>query len=57
VQQVFALVLEELPGFDAAKFAEELETWRTKLAPDKFEAKVEMLRNKAVEKLVFAAYK
>jgi DNA polymerase elongation subunit (family B) len=56
VQQVFALVLEELPGFDAPKFAEELETWRAKLAPEKFEAKVEVLRNKAVERLVFAAY-
>jgi DNA polymerase delta subunit 1 len=56
VQQVFALVLEELPGFDAAKFAQDVETWRAKLTPEKFEAKVEVLRNKAVERLVFAAY-
>jgi hypothetical protein len=56
VQQVFALVLEDLPGFDKGAFEAELETWRAKLTPDKFEAKVEVLRNKAVEKLVFKTY-
>lgn len=56
VQQVFALVLEELPGFDAVKFAADLAMWAAKLTPEKYEAKVEVLRNKAVEKLVFSAF-
>ncbi len=56
VQQVFALVLEELPGFDKRAFDAEMDAWRAKLTPEKFEAKVEVLRNKAVEKLVFSEY-
>jgi len=56
VQQVFALVLEDLPGFDQGAYDAELEAWRVKLTPEKFEAKMEVVRNKAVERLVFRAY-
>ena len=56
VQQVFALVLEDLPGFDKKAYDGELEAWRAKLTPEKYEAKIEVVRNKVVEKLVFKAY-
>jgi DNA polymerase elongation subunit (family B) len=56
VQQVFALVLEDLPGFDKKAYETELATWKSKLTPEKYEAKIEVVRNKAVEKLVFKAY-
>jgi DNA polymerase elongation subunit (family B) len=54
VLQLLALDLEQLPRFDAAKFERELAAWKRKLAdPEKYEKKVEQLRLKEVEALVF----
>ena len=53
IAQVFELVLEDIKGFDARAFAASLEPFRAKLTAEKFEEKVERLRLKEIERLVF----
>lgn len=61
VLQVFALVLDELPGFKdklgkRRRFYKEVESFRTKLTSEKFMEKEEKLKNKEVKSLLFDKY-
>jgi len=53
IQQVYELVLEEIPEFNKEKFCQTLEPFKASLTPDKYEKKVTMLRNKEVKRLIF----
>ena len=52
LQQVFALLLEQLPGFDKAKYDMDLEKFKD-LDKDAFEKKETLLRNKEIKRLIF----
>ena len=61
VQQVFALVLEKIWEMQnkkpkIMKFRKEVETTRKNVEPDKFEDKLEQLKNKEVKMLLFDEY-
>lgn len=61
VQQVFALVLEDIPQFKKKifkikKLKDSIESYRLTLEPDKFEKKVEKLRNDEIKNLLFDTY-
>ena len=58
VQQVFALVLEDMPEFrkKAVNFRAKLRNLKKTLEPDKFEKKEMDLRNTAVKNILFAPY-
>jgi hypothetical protein len=61
VQQVFALVLEKIWEQNnkkpkLSKFKKEVETLRKTVDPDKFEDKLEQLKNKEVKILLFDEY-
>ena len=61
VLQVFALVLDDLPGFKdklgkKRRFYKELEAQKKKLVEDKYKAKEEQLKNKEVKTLLFDKY-
>lgn len=61
VLQVFALVLDELPGFKdkimkKRRFYRELESFKSKLPEDKYKAKEEKLKNNEVQALLFDHY-
>ena len=61
VLQVFALVLDELPGFKEKlakkrRFYKELEEFRKKLNDDKYQNKEEQLKNREVKALLFDKY-
>ena len=61
VQQLFALVLEDIPSFKnklfkRKKLKEAIEGFRKTLEPDKFEKKVEKLRNDEIKSLLFDFY-
>jgi DNA polymerase elongation subunit (family B) len=61
VLQVFALVLDDLPGFKdklgkKRRFYKELEAHKKKLVEDKYKAKEEQLKNKEVKALLFDKY-
>ena len=61
VQQVFALVLEEIWKSSKKinklkKFNQEVESMRKTLDEDKFETKLEQLKNKEVKALLFDNY-
>ena len=61
VQQVFALVLEEIPSFKSKilkrkKFKESLEYIKNNEEPDKIEKKIEKLRNDEIKQLLFDSY-
>lgn len=61
VLQVFALVLDDLPGFKdklgkKRRFYKELEAQKKKLVEDKYKAKEEQLKNKEVKALLFDKY-
>jgi len=58
VQQVFALVLDKIPAFNRKmltynKYKRQIKEWKDTLPTDKFDKKVEDLRNKEVKKLLF----
>ena len=58
VQQIFALVLEDMPGFKGKalkirRFKKEIEKFRTSLTAEKFEKKEEQLRNNQIKQLLF----
>jgi hypothetical protein len=61
VQQVFALVLEKMWEMDRkipkiSKFKKEVESLRKSTPPDKFEDKLEALKNKEVKALLFEEF-
>jgi len=58
IQQVFALVLEEMPDFDRAVFDQTVAGWRDKYAekPDKWDDKMEQVRQNEVKRLLFAPF-
>ena len=61
VLQVFALVLDEIPGFKdklgkKRRFYKELDQYKVKLSEDKYKAKEEQLKNKEVKTLLFDKY-
>jgi len=61
VQQVFALVLEKIWEINKkvpkiARFKKEVESLRKSLEPEKFETKLEQLKNKEVKALLFDEY-
>ena len=61
VQQVFALVLEKIWDLQnkkskIAKFKKDVQTLRNNTDEDKFEDKLEQLRNKEVKALLFDEY-
>lgn len=61
VLQVFALVLDELPGFKdklgkQRRFYKELSVFKEKLNEEKYKAKEEQLKNKQVKALLFDKY-
>jgi DNA polymerase elongation subunit (family B) len=61
VLQVFALVLDDLPGFKdklgkKRRFYKELEAQKKKLVYEKYKAKEEQLKNKEVKALLFDKY-
>ena len=52
--QLLALVLEKLPGFKPFQFKREIDGWKSKIPdPEKYQKKVEMLRQREVKTLVF----
>jgi DNA polymerase elongation subunit (family B) len=58
VQQVFSLVLYDIPDFKnkmgkMSRFKKELKKHQRLLAPEKYKAKEEQLRNKEIKKLLF----
>ena len=54
VLQLLALVLEKLPGFKPFQFKREIDGWKSKIPdPEKYQKKVEMLRQREVKTLVF----
>ena len=61
VQQLFALVLERIWSMQkknakVVKFKKEIETLRLEVDPEKFEDKLEQMRNKEVKALLFDEY-
>ena len=61
VQQLFALVLENIPEFNAKRsrvreFKAKLNKFRKELTPAKFEEKEEKIRNEEIKKLIFDKY-
>ena len=61
VLQVFALVLNELPGYKdklakRRRFDQELESYKKKLTEEKYKEKEEKLKNKQVKALLFDKY-
>jgi DNA polymerase elongation subunit (family B) len=61
VQQVFALVLDEIPTFKnklckVKRFYKELEKLKSTLSDDKYKTKEEQLKNKEVKTLLFDKY-
>jgi DNA polymerase elongation subunit (family B) len=52
LQQVFSLVLEQLPGFDKAKYELEMQKFKD-LDKDAFEKKETLVRNKEIKRLIF----
>lgn len=58
IQQVFALVLEDIPSFQESKsqFLKTLQTFRAELDDEKYEKKELQLRNKEVKRLLFDKY-
>ena len=59
--QVFSLVLEDMPNFKnkimkRKKMATEIAKYKRELTPDKFEKKVEAIKNKEVQALLFDKY-
>ena len=61
VLQVFALVLDELPGFKdklgkQRRFYKEVESYRKKLSEEKYKEKEEKMKNKEVKALLFDKY-
>ena len=61
VLQVFALVLDEIPGFKdklgkKRRFYKDLEQHKTKLSEDKYKSKEEKLKNNEVKALLFDKY-
>ena len=61
VLQVFALVLDELPGFKdklgkKRRFYKELQSHKEKLTEEKYHNKEEQLKNKEVKALLFDKY-
>lgn len=61
VLQVFALVLDELPGFKnklgkQRRFYKDLESHKSKLTEEKYKEKEEKLKNKEVKTLLFDKY-
>ena len=61
VQQIFALVLEDMPGFKnkmlkMRRFKKEIDDYRKRLDADKFERKEEQLRNREIKALIFDEY-
>jgi DNA polymerase elongation subunit (family B) len=52
LQQVFGLVLEQLPGFDKQKYEADLDKFR-ELDKDAFEKKETLIRNKEIKRLIF----
>ena len=61
VLQVFALVLDELPGFKdklgkKRRFEVELDSYKKKLSEEKYKEKEEKLKNKQVKALLFDKY-
>ena len=52
LQQVFSLVLEQLPGFDKAKYELEMQKFK-ELDKDAFEKKETLVRNKEIKRLIF----
>jgi DNA polymerase elongation subunit (family B) len=61
VQQLFALVLDDIPAFNCKmvkmrRFYKELEGFKHKLTDEKYKAKEEQLKNKEVKALLFDKY-
>ena len=58
VQQVFALVLEDIPAFkkNEEMYYTELGEFKRKLTPESFVKKEQVLRNKQIKKLIFEEY-
>ena len=61
VLQVFALVLDDLPGFKdklgkKRRFYKELDAQKKKLVEEKYKTKEEQLKNKEVKALLFDKY-
>ena len=58
IQQVFALVLEDIPEFrkKAMNFKAKLRNLKRTLVPEKYEKKETDLRNTAVKNLLFTPY-
>ena len=52
LQQVFGLVLEQLPGFDKQKYEADLDKFR-ELDKEAFEKKETLVRNKEIKRLIF----
>jgi DNA polymerase elongation subunit (family B) len=61
VLQVFALVLDEIPGFKdklgkKRRFYKDLDQYKAKLSEEKYKTKEEQLKNKEVKALLFDKY-
>ena len=56
--QVFALVLEQIPGYNKARLQKNIDKYTEKLAdkPDKLEAKIEQLKEKEAQAIIFDKY-
>ena len=52
LQQVFSLILEQLPGFDKDKYELDLQKFN-ELDKDAFEKKVTLIRNKEIKRIIF----
>ena len=58
VQQLFALVLEQIPGFERrqSRFENKIEYWEQQLDEEKFIKKRDAMRNREVKSLLFDKY-
>ena len=56
--QVFALVLEQIPGYNKVRLQKNIDKYTEKLAdkPDKLEAKIEQLKEKEAQAIIFDKY-
>ena len=56
--QVFALVLEQIPGYNKARLQKNIDKYTEKLAdkPDKLEVKIEQLKEKEAQAIIFDKY-
>ena len=56
--QVFALVLEQIPGYNKARLQKNIDKYTEKLSdkPDKLEAKIEQLKEKEAQAIIFDKY-